>query len=226
MSVARHLNIKLSEYDQRIRTFIPNYEKMLREVAGTIGMIRKLHPAILDLGIGTGALSARCLSVLPKADIYGLDADPDILALARRRLSRKMHGRLDLALGNFLDTPFPPCDAIVATLALHHISSIRSKQTLYAKCFRALHRESMLVNGDCFLAGEASLDRIYRKEWEAHMRRSYSSRQVKNFLAAWQKEDTYFSLQQEINMLTAAGFGVEVVWRRAPFAVVMGWKKR
>jgi len=225
VSVAQHLKIKISEYDKSIRTFIPNYEELLDEVAKTASLIGKRKPTILDLGVGTGALSARCLAVMPQADIYGIDADPDILELARRRLSRKIKGRLDLALGSFLETPFPRCDAIVATIALHHIMSIKTKQRLYAKCFLALRSGGVLVSGDCFLAENPRLDQTYMEYWEAHMRRSYSTGEVKKFLAAWKKEDAYFPLREEMQMLTAVGFQVEIVWRHAPFAVMMGWKK-
>lgn len=225
MSVAHHLKIKLSEYDKSIRTFIPNYEELLDEVAKTASLVGKRKPTILDLGIGTGALSSRCLAVMPNADIYGIDADPDILELARRRLSRKIKGRLELAHGSFLETPFPRCDAIVATIALHHVTSIKPKQKLYAKCYLALWSGGFLVTGDCFLAENARLNQSYMEKWEAHMRRSYSATEVKNFLASWKKEDTYFPLREEMQMLTAVGFQVEVMWRRAPFAVVMGWKK-
>jgi len=225
VSVAKHLNIKLSEYDRSIRTFIPNYEEMLAEVAKTASLIGKRQPTIIDLGIGTGGLSQRCLAVMPQVNIYGIDADPDILELARRRLSRKIKGRFNLAYGSFLETPFPRCDAIVATLALHHVASIKTKQKLYAKCFRALHSGGMLVNGDCFLAEHSRLAQRDMENWEAHMRRSYSAIEVKNFLAVWKKEDTYFPLRKEMQMLTSVGFQVEVVWRRPPFAVVMGWKK-
>ena len=225
MSVAQHLKIKLSEYDKSIRTFIPNYEEMLDEVAKTASLVGKRKPTILDLGIGTGGLSARCLAIMPHADIYGIDADPDILELARRRLSRKMQGRLELTHGSFLETLFPRCDAIAATLALHHVASVKAKQRLYAKCFLALRSGGIFVTGDCFLAEHSRLTQRYMENWEAHMRRAYTTTEVKNFLAAWKKEDTYFPLRKEIQMLNAVGFHVEVVWRRPPFAVVMGWKK-
>jgi SAM-dependent methyltransferase len=225
VSVAQHLKIKLSEYDKSIRTFIPNYEEMLEEVAKAASLIGKRKSTILDLGIGTGGLSERCLAVMPHANIYGIDADPDILQLARRRLSRKINGRLDLAHGSFLETPFPRCDVIVATLALHHIPSIKAKQKLYTKCFRALREGGMLINGDCFWAEHFRLAKRYMENWKAHMRRAYTAAEVKNFLAAWKKEDMYFPIRIEMEMLNTVGFQIEVVWRRAPFAVVLGWKK-
>jgi len=222
MSVAQHLNIKLSEYNQRIRTFIPHYEEMLDEVAATTALVKKTPPVIIDLGIGTGALAARCLRITPKARLVGIDADPDILALAERRLAQKRAPKPNLILGNFLEASLPRCEAIVATLALHHIHQTKVKQHFYAKCFAALRRGGIFANGDCFMAENSKMSQRYMKIWEKHLRRFYSLRQAKNFFAAWAEEDTYFPLRQEIAMMSNAGFEVEVVWRRPPFAVLAG----
>src|SRR5471030_3235528 len=114
MGVATHLGIKLTEYDSRIRTFIPHYEEMLDVAAAAISPRAR---AIVDLGIGTGALSARCLQTAPRARTTGIDVDPDILALAARRLG----SRATLVTGSFLRAPLPPCNALVASYALHHV---------------------------------------------------------------------------------------------------------
>ncbi len=44
------------------------------------------------------------------------------------------------------------------------------------------------------------------------------------YFRAWASEDRYFPLSQELAMLGRAGFEVEVAWRRAPFAVLVGRK--
>jgi ubiquinone/menaquinone biosynthesis C-methylase UbiE len=224
MSVAQHLKIKLSEYDRRIRTFIPNYEEMLAEVAAMTALVEKKQPTIVDLGIGTGALAARCLEISPQARVVGIDSDPDILALAKRRLSQKRARKPALMQGNFLASPLPRCDAIVATLALHHIADAKTKQRFYAQSFAALRRGGILANGDCFMAENPRLSQRYMKIWEKHLRQFYRPRQAQGFFAAWAEEDTYFPLAQELAMLKAVGFEAEVIWRRAPFAVVMGRK--
>jgi ubiquinone/menaquinone biosynthesis C-methylase UbiE len=224
MSVAQHLKIKLSEYDQRIRTFIPNYEEMLAEVAATMALVEKKPSVIVDLGIGTGALAAGCLRVSPQARLVGIDSDPEILALARRRLLQKRASKPNLIHGNFVENALPRCDAIVATLALHHIAKAKTKQRFYAKCFAALRRGGIFANGDCFMPENSKLSQRYMKIWEKHLRQFYSLRQTQGFFAAWADEDTYFPLAQELAMLKAVGFEVEVTWRRAPFAVVMGRK--
>ena len=90
MGVASHLGIQLDEYDARIRTFIPRYERMLDVAADAVAGLKGRSPVILDLGIGSGALSARCLTRLPAARIVGIDEDRGMLELARRRLGTKL----------------------------------------------------------------------------------------------------------------------------------------
>ena len=88
MGVASHLGIELSEYDSRIRTFIPHYEEMLDAAAAAIPPRAR---TIVDLGIGTGALSARCLRTAGRAHAIGIDVDPEVLTLAKRRLGGRAH---------------------------------------------------------------------------------------------------------------------------------------
>src|SRR5438552_5527263 len=120
MSVAAHLGIRLSDYDVRIRTFIPDYDTML-DVAASV--IPRRTRTIVDLGIGTGALAARCLEQAPAARVLGIDADVDVLALASRRLGH----RVTLVADSFLRTKLPVCDAVVASFALHHVRTRNAK---------------------------------------------------------------------------------------------------
>src|SRR6266545_1265517 len=83
MGVAAHLGIDLADYDARIRTFIPDYDVMIEAAAAAVPRGAR---TIVDLGTGTGTLAARCLSHAPRARIAGIDSDPDILAVAARRL--------------------------------------------------------------------------------------------------------------------------------------------
>src|SRR5436190_16575057 len=98
MSVSTHLGIAIDDYDRRIRTFIPRYAEMLDAAAEAVG---RRTGVILDLGIGTGALAARCLARSPRARVVGLDIDPEMLRLAARRLPPDA----TLTHGNFLRAP-------------------------------------------------------------------------------------------------------------------------
>jgi len=224
VSVAAHLKIRLSEYDRRIRTFIPDYQEILAATAGAVGLSNRRAAVIVDLGIGTGALAARCLEVAPRARVYGIDEDPEMLAVAARRLGRK-GGRHTFVAGDFARVPLLKCDAIVATLALHHVHAVSAKRRLYRRCFAALRSGGVLASGDAFSSGTPALRRAEMDIWRAHLRQWYSARQTPAFFAAWAREDRYLPLQLEVDLLEQAGFRVDVAWRRAPFGVVVGFKR-
>src|SRR3954471_10732575 len=110
MGVATHLGIHLAEYDARIRTFIPHYEEML-EVAASV--IDPRSRTIVDLGVGTGALSERCLRSALEAKIIGVDADAAVLKAAAQRLPHSA----TFICGSFMRAQLPRCDAVVASFA-------------------------------------------------------------------------------------------------------------
>ena len=219
MSVASHLQIPLDEYDARIRTFIPGYEQMLDAGARALRALATRAPVIVDLGTGTGAFASRCISVRSDANVIAIDEDAAILDIARQRLARD-RGVASFVQGSFLDVTLPRCDAIVASLAFHHVRTLERKQQLYRDCRDALASNGLLVLVDCFVAADARLAELEREAWRGHLRCSYSESETDAYFAAWAMEDVYFSLVQELAMLRDAGFAPEVVWRVAPFAVI------
>jgi ubiquinone/menaquinone biosynthesis C-methylase UbiE len=220
MSVASHLNIQLEEYDARIRTFIPGYEQMLDAAAASLRAVDTGGPVIVDLGTGTAALATRCFSVRSDATLIAIDEDPAILDIARHRLAAA-GAVASFVQGSFLDVPLPSCDAIVASLALHHVHDIHRKQQLYRDCRRALTRGGLLVSADCFVSVDARIAELERAVWRSHLQRSYSPAETEGYFAAWAQEDRYLPLVQELAMLRDAGFDADVIWRVAPFGVVV-----
>jgi tRNA (cmo5U34)-methyltransferase len=171
---------------------------------------------IVDLGIGTGALSSRCLIAAPKARTIGIDVDPEILGLARRRLGR----RASFTTGSFMRTPLPRADAIVASFALHHVRTHAAKGALYHRIRAALRPGGVFLSVDCQPASDAGVRRAQFGAWQAHLRRSYSAARARAIFAAWSDEDVYVPLEAEVALLRLAGFRVELLWRRDAFAVL------
>lgn len=220
MGVGAHLNIRIEEYDARIRTFIPGYEQMLDAAAATLRALEVRSPVIVDLGTGTGALASRCISVRSDAKLIAIDEDEAILDLARRRLAAQ-GAVASFVHSSFLATELPKCDAIVASLALHHVHSAERKQQLYRDCRLALARNGMLISVDCFVSTDAQLAALERDTWRAHLRQTYSDAETEGYFAAWAGEDTYMPLMHELALMRDAGFQPDVNWRVAPFAVIV-----
>jgi SAM-dependent methyltransferase len=224
VSVASHLHIRLDEYDARIRTFIPGYEQMLDAGAQALRALAAPAPVIVDLGTGTAAFASRCISVRSDASVIAIDEDAAILEIARERLARE-GAMASFVQASFLDVTLPACDAFVASLALHHVRTVERKQQLYRDCHRSLASDGLLVSVDCCVSADARLAELERSAWRGHLRCSYSESETDGYFAAWAMEDVYFPLVQELEMMRSVGFTPEVVWRVAPFAVIVARKR-
>jgi SAM-dependent methyltransferase len=215
MGVASHLGIDLADYDTQIRAFIPDYDEMLDVAAAAIDPRAR---TLVDLGVGTGALSERCLKTAPRARVIGIDADPEILKLATKRLN----GHATLVRDTFLRAPLPPCDALVASFALHHVRTRQAKLRLYQRIHDVLGRRGRLVSVDCNPALDKKVALDQRRAWKAHLRKVYSARRASAILASWSDEDVYVPLEAEVGLIQGSGFRVEVLWRKGAFAVIQG----
>lgn len=234
MSVASHLAVSPSGYDRRIRELIPHYDDLILEAARSLRYTGRPIRSIVDLGIGTGALARACLmhATRPRARILsgdrphpmrllGLDSDADMLGVAAVRL-RRWRDRVEIRHADFVTAEIPACDAIVATFSLHHIRTRRAKLAFYRRCRKALRPGGILVSGDCMPASGAIAAAADLQEWYSHLARSAGSlAAARRIYASWADEDTYMPLAREVEMLEAAGFSVEIPWRRSPFAVVV-----
>ena len=203
MGAATHLGINLSEYDAVILTLIPHYDELIDAAGAAVGALARPAPAVVDLGTGSGALAQAILKASPKARVTGIDEDAGMLAMAEKRLK----GRITVIHGNFETIPIPGCDVISASFA-----------------FAALKRGGLIVSADCCLASAAALQRSDRANWLAHLRQNCSPAKAEGYLKAWAKEDVYFTLEQEMDLLRRAGFKAEIAFRKTCFAVVVGLK--
>ena len=218
MGAAAHLGIKPGEYDNTIATLIPHYFDLIEAAAAAVDVVARQAPAVVDLGTGSGALAQRILKVRPKARLIGIDTDASMLDSATRRL----RGKIQVIEDDFEEIRIPRCDVVSASFSLHHVPTGRRKAAVYKRCFQALRHGGMFVSADCYLAGSAQMRKRHREAWLHHLQNTYTRRKAEGFLRTWAKEDVYFTLDREIELLKEAGFGVEVTWRKDSFAVVVG----
>lgn len=220
MGATAHLGIKLGEYDTTIASLIPHYKELIDAAAVAVRAVAPTAPAVVDLGTGSGALAEAIVKVRPKARVIGIDTDEAMLAEARRRL----RGRIDTVRGDFEIARIPRCDVVASSFALHHIDAGHKKAALYKRSFTSLRDGGMLVSADCYLASSATLQKQHREAWLAHLQKKYTRKKAESFLRTWAKEDVYFTLDREMELLRDAGFSVELTWRKDSFAVVVGLK--
>lgn len=86
---------------------------------------------LLDLGCGTGTLAIALKQHCPRLAVYGVDADGDILALARRK-AREARFEVHLQQGRAGALPFADrsFDSVVSTLMFHHLLPEAKREAL------------------------------------------------------------------------------------------------
>jgi SAM-dependent methyltransferase len=86
---------------------------------------------VLDLGCGTGTLSLLVKEACPGARMTGVDIDPKILDIARRKIAAA-GVEVQLVEGSATEPPLPAAsfDRILSTLVLHHLTTEQKRQAL------------------------------------------------------------------------------------------------
>ncbi len=85
---------------------------------------------VMDLGCGTGTLAIMAKQAQPKAEVMGLDADPDMLKVARLKSAQ---GRAEVKFdqGMTFDLPYPDnsFDRILSSIMIHHLKTPDKEKT-------------------------------------------------------------------------------------------------
>jgi len=93
---------------------------------------------VLDLGCGTGTLAIMAKQTQPSAEVTGLDADPDMLKVARYKSGeKKAHVKFDVGFTYKLPYPDASFDRVMSSIMIHHLKT-PDKITTASEVFRVL----------------------------------------------------------------------------------------
>ncbi len=125
-------------YDILIRLTIPELAFKTRLLVDA-----RLRPGdrVLDVGCGTGTLLLLAKRLEPDAQLVGIDADPEILGMAWRKLARAgMHVHLEAGYATSLPFAEESFDRVLSTLAIHHLPG-HEKRRAFREIARVLRRD-------------------------------------------------------------------------------------
>jgi ubiquinone/menaquinone biosynthesis C-methylase UbiE len=103
---------------------------------------------VLDIGCGTGTLAVEAARAAPDVHVTGIDADPKILAKARRRAAGAELGiAFDEGRSNSLPYEDASFDVVLSTLFFHHLPDDAKGETA-AEIVRVLRAGGRVVVAD------------------------------------------------------------------------------
>jgi len=178
---------------------------------------------VLDLGAGTGLLTAALAERLPGAELTLLDEAPAMLAKARERLA-PLGDRVRVIEGDLLaGMPDGPFDVIASGLAIHHLPHEQQAQT-YAAARERLAPGGVFVNAEQLHAGAGWLEHHFvERELEHAYAHGFTHEAEHEARVRW-SIDRHVGLEDHLRWLREAGLEpVECVFKSWRFAVVAGW---
>lgn len=209
-------------FDALRRQLIPSFDLLYGSAVRTVAMTVGPKPRILDLGAGTGLLSAALLEQLPDADLTLVDRSDIMLSQARARFAESQE--VTVRTGDLVD-PLPEgkFDAIVSGLAIHHLPH-EGKRTLFATIREALSDDGVFVNVEQLAGPSPRLEAMYDKQHESHVLASDTPE------AEWaagrerMKHDICADLDSQLQWLRDAGFAhVDCLAKDWRFVTYAGW---
>jgi len=211
-------------YDEARRRLVPGldglYAAMLdRLPVGADGPLR-----VLDLGAGTGLLSAEISGRFPRARITLVDLSVEMLRVARRRFAGEP-GRFEFRVMDFARKELPSgYDLVVSALSIHHLTD-GDKRELFEKAHGALVAGGIFVNLDQVQGETPEEERAYEEWWLRSAREAGASEEDLAGAFRRMRADKNATLSDQLRWLEDAGFeGVGCAHRDHRFAVYGGRK--
>lgn len=222
--ITRAFNATASRYDAQRKWIIPEMDEYY-SAAVRAAECPNPRPAILDIGAGTGLLSALMIRKFADATLTLVDLSESMLSIAQERFS----GRNDVRYigGDYSSVDFAGrYDLICSALSIHHLEH-EEKHRLYKKIFDALHPGGMFVNADQVLGETPVINRRYMAYWDDFLVSCpLSPDDKKQMLYRRDTFDKNEKLSVQLAWLKECGFSeIDVVYKNRLFVVFTGRKE-
>jgi tRNA (cmo5U34)-methyltransferase len=174
-TVAALFDTAAEDYDRARRQLVPPFDDFYGTVVDSIPHEREDAIRVLDLGAGTGLLSAFVAQAFPRARMMLVDASPDMLGVARRRFADELE-RFEMRVVNYAREPLPEeYEVVMSALSIHHLDGTE-KRELFRKVYGMLCNGGVFVNADQILGSTPEIEARYRETWLRQVSREGSRR--------------------------------------------------
>jgi len=222
----REFDREAPAYDRTARASMPGYIDLHRTLVGGIPFLPTRSFRVLELGVGTGTLTALLLTRFPHAEVTGIDLSPRMIARAREKL-RPFRERVELVAGDLEAFEDAPYEVVLSALAIHHLAD-SAKWRLFRRIYRNVPRGGYFGDADDHLPEDPVFDTRCAQiasELRPEGRGSAAWTSPQQVWHEHEKFDHPCTLQAEVAALERAGFAhVGVPWRFFGQAVVWAYR--
>ncbi|PWS30521.1 class I SAM-dependent methyltransferase [Pedobacter paludis] len=168
--IQNQFNAVSEKYDRQRRFLIPCFDDFYG-TALTVSEEVKTVKNILDVGAGTGLMSAFFHEKYPEAKITLVDLYSAMLKKAEERFEGNENISFLNADFATVDLPENNYDLVVSGLAIHHLPN-ELKQQLFGKIATTLKPGGWFINADQVLGETDLAEKIYTENWKNHVQQN------------------------------------------------------
>lgn len=224
MSVEALFDAGARDYDRARRQLVPNFDDFYGAVFDLLAFEKGQPVRVLDLGAGTGLLSAMMAERFLEARITLADISGEMLEEAWYRFASDP-ARFDFRVIDYAgEEEWGEYEIIVSALSIHHLED-SGKQRVFHKAYESLSSGGVFVNADQVLGATPEIEERYHRYWLRQVREAGVAEKDLDAALERMKEDRYALLASQLDWLKEAGFDpVDCVYRDHQFAVYGGYK--
>lgn len=224
---------RVAIYDAKMNIMHPNRTKMAEIVCAMLPFAATEKLTLLDLGTGTGFLTAYLLDAFPHARIIAVDGAAAMMQQAQARLHEKAQA-LAWEICTFQElarkaAALPQLDAVVSCFALHHLAA-EQKLELYRALKERMRRGAWFINADIVTLPNTKIEARYQYlrclGIQQRTRQQFDEERTLEAIAAELAElertdgDQPLRLEQDLQLLREAGLQeVDCFWKETREAV-------
>lgn len=211
-----------ADYDEQRRRLVPCFDELYGTAVEVTGLRGGPVGRVLDLGAGTGLLSAAVHARHPDAELVLVDGAREMLEQARERLPARSSTTVLADLREAL--PDGPFDAVVSALAIHHLGD-PDKRDLLARVHDALRPGGVFVNAEHVAGPSRWLTETYRSMWRRACSAAGAGDQEIADAEGRMRSDRCVDVATQLAWMSDAGLrDCDCFFKRLHFAVLAGWR--
>ena len=212
-----------AQYDGQRRKVIPCFDDFYKTAIDLIPFDTEDKFTVLDLGAGTGLLTALILNAFPKASSMVLDISEKMLAKAKERF--KGNDQVHFYAMDYARSPLTgEFDLIVSAMSIHHLYD-SDKRLLFKKIYNALLPGGMFIHAELAKGATDVTEKIYQRMWFQYLKKTDLTEDQLSLIFERMSYDKTTTLDIQLNWLKKAGFtDVDCFYKYYNFAVYAGRK--
>jgi tRNA (cmo5U34)-methyltransferase len=222
MNVGEAFSKHAQIYDRSRRQLIPCFDDYYGMAVAQAPFPADAELRVIDLGAGTGLMTAHFAAAFTRARFTLVDLAPDMLARARERLGDG--DRYQYLQGDYIAWPFEGnFDLVISCLSIHHLED-DAKRRLFARVADALQPGGAFINADEVRAQtDAAQQRTFAR-WLLQVRDAGAPED--DIAAALERKrfDRLVTVGDQLAWMSDAGLrDVDCVYKYLMFAVMCGF---